>query len=215
MALVTAAEVRSYVPQIVGTGEDTRLGVLIGGAESALARALFFPRADDGTYALEDKTYTFKLEGPDPNSPRDLVLPMRPIVSITSVYQDADEAYTTLVASTDYLGSDAELLAAGHVRLVYSPACGAWLTGAKGYRPVRVVCVAGWATAPAHVIQAVAYQVQYELGQGRTAGAHSVSMGGKSSTAGYGGGGSSAGAGVDPRAMALLAQDRLWERACG
>jgi hypothetical protein len=199
VALVTAAQVRDLIPQLTGTGDDTRLGVLIGQAETALARWLFFPRAADGTYALEDKSYVFYLPGPEEDAPRDLKIPIRPIVSVTSVYQDSDESHGTLVASTDYLVT-LDLLTRGIVKLVQAPACGGWLVGD---RPIKATVVAGWATAPDYVVQAVAWQVQYALGQART--------GGKAANENA----EPLGFGVDPRVEGLLGPDRLWENSCG
>lgn len=214
MALVTAAaDLRpSLFPELAGTGEDSRLDLLIAQAEATIAHWLGFPRTDSGVYALEDDTYTFYLpdqqgHGPRRANPRELVLPIRPLVSVTSIYQDSDESHTTLVASTDYLVNEPEKRD-GVIRLKQSPACGAWL---DGYRNIKVTCVAGWATAPKDLVQAIAWQVQYANTQARSKGAASRTQGGQSTSNDP----AAVSSGIDPRAAKLLAPYRLWEHTYG
>lgn len=165
MALVTAAQVRDAgLPQISSTGEDTLLGTLIGQAEEAIARWLCFPKADSGGYRLDTATYTLYVSEPHPFRPDELVLPMRPLVTVTTVHRSESRVYdaSTLVSASDY---EADLQ-----RGVLVAAFGTvgWY---NAYRAQKVVCTAGLGASgsgPGSVITAVALQVAHILTVRRT-----------------------------------------------
>lgn len=201
MALVTAAQIRTLMPQLTGTGEDTTLDALSAQAEGALARWCAFPVADSGEYTLTTATYTEYLDGPDPLQARELRLPVRPAVAVTSIHQDPTEAYGagSLVSSGDYvlLAERGRVMAKlGHV----------WLSG---YRWLKVVYTAGYGTsgnAPGWVQQAVAYQVQRILEHASRRGVGSMTAAGVTRTD------ASASEAIDPRAARLMGPARLAER---
>lgn len=165
MALVTAAQVRDAgLPQISSTGEDTLLGTLIGQAEESIARWLLLPRADSGGYRLDTSTYTLFVDGPHPFRADELVLPVRPLVTITSVHRTETRTYdaSTLVSASDY---EADLQ-----RGVLVAAFGSvgWYSA---YRAQKVICTAGLGASgsgPGSVIAAVALQVAHILTIRRT-----------------------------------------------
>jgi len=204
VALVTAAQVRTWLPAITGTNEDTTLGTLATAAGADLAAAMFYPREDGGTHTLATATYTVYLEGPRDRYPRELLLPMRPVVSITSVHQSVTDTYgaSELVASTDYI----EELARGVLVAKQSNSFGGW---SSDYRGQKVIMAAGWGTSgngPEWLQQAVAYQVQHTMKQRAHQGVTQRSQGGASKTD------QGLTRGIDSRAWALVAPHALWER---
>jgi hypothetical protein len=105
MALVTADVLREYLPEISGTGVDTELNSLLARVESALARWLGYPSPDgSNTPTLDVSTYTLYVDSPDFDDISRLYLPLKPIVSITSIYADVDREYTsdTEITSSEY-----------------------------------------------------------------------------------------------------------------
>jgi hypothetical protein len=146
MALITAAEARAYIPGLTGSGEDTALDTLIAQAGEMMARWCGYPAVSSGTApTMEDQTYT--LYGGDSGagvrvSGARLILPVSPVLSITSIYDSVQWTYgaSDLVASGDYvLNGDL-----GEVYLLPT-ASHAWTCEDRG---LRVVCVAGYSTIP-------------------------------------------------------------------
>jgi hypothetical protein len=139
MALITASEARVYIPTL-SDGEDTKLGTLIAIADNVLAGLCGIPPYSGQTRTLEDQTYTLYLDGP---GGRELYLPVRPIVSITSIYDDPLLAYgaSTAVDSGDWTAYNAE----GLLILDADATHGAWSTSP---RALKVTAVLGYATIP-------------------------------------------------------------------
>lgn len=107
MALVTADVLREYLPEVSGTGADTELNNLIARVESALARWLGFPSPDNSnTPTLDVTTYTIYVDSPDYDDVSRLPLPLKPIVTITSVHADAEREYP---ADSEITSSEYEL----------------------------------------------------------------------------------------------------------
>lgn len=105
MALVTADVLREYLPEVTGVGLDTELNNLIARAESAIARWLGYPSPDgSNTPTLDVSTYTLYIDEPDYDDISRLALPLKPIVSITSIHADVDREYDsdTEITSSEY-----------------------------------------------------------------------------------------------------------------
>lgn len=105
MALVTTDILKEYLPEISGSNADTELSNLLDRVEAAIARWLGFPAPDSSnTPTLAVSTYTIYIDSYWYNDISVLQLPIRPVVSITSVHADPDRAYTadTEVKSNEY-----------------------------------------------------------------------------------------------------------------
>ena len=142
MALVTAAEARAYIRGLTGTAEDATLDTIIGRVDGLFASWLGFPLSGGATgYAtIEDRTYTHFLDGP--SRPGELRLPVRPVVSITSIHDDPNLTYGSddLVASADYtLYGDDGLV------VLNETASHSWFSAR---RTIKIVYVAGFQTVP-------------------------------------------------------------------
>lgn len=165
MALLTAADLKTAgIPYLSGTGQDTEIGRIIAAVDDEIAAWLGFPPATVGAVStIEDTTYTLYLDGPDDDETDVLRLGMWPVVSITSVHEDADRAYAaaTLVDSDDY-----ELDGAKGI-LIAKPlgSLGGW---ARGYRVQKVTAVIGFETVPAWAKEAAIVECQrrYKRGKG-------------------------------------------------
>ena len=179
MALITAAEARAYLPGLTGTTEDTSLAVFITRASSLIAEYLGWPPATSGADpTIEDATYTLysgrgrAVVGVVDSSV--LRLPVRPLVSVTSVYDDPDRVYGSgqLIASADYdvEKEDGEIIllpTAGH----------SWSTGMAA---IRVICVAGYETVPTWAAHAAGLMTHHLWDLRHTQGRQSVGQGGVS-----------------------------------
>ena len=104
MAILTTAQARHFVGlPATATDDDTLIDTLVGRADQIAARWLDWPSYNDqGAVSLTQQTYTLYLTGP---GGRFLRLPIRPIVSITSIEDDTGEDFdgsTYLVSSSDY-----------------------------------------------------------------------------------------------------------------
>lgn len=154
MGLITPAEFRSFYPVLTGTGEDTRLGVLIDAADALASRWCGFPPADDGSQTFQDVTYT-TYPSPAVSDPRCLALGIRPVVSVTTAHVSDDWSYgaADLVDSADYVLDKPK----GRLHLLPN-ATALWATG---LRVNRVVLVAGYATVPADLKEAIAALVRH------------------------------------------------------
>ena len=105
MAIITAAQARLMIPQLTGTAEDTDIDTMIARADAVFGRWLGYPRASTSTQStVESTTYTHYLHGPMTTNKRAIMLPVRPVVSVTSVHDDTNLDYGSsfLVASGDY-----------------------------------------------------------------------------------------------------------------
>lgn len=174
MALITAAQVREHYPTLTGTGEDSLLATLIERADALMAAYCGYPLPDSGGHTLEDTTYTVRASvGIDR---RVAWLPVRPVVSITSIYDDPAWSWgsDTLVPSTDYTldGRTGEVWIHGEAV--------AWSQWSEARGAVKVVCVAGYATTPPGLVALAAYAVRAMLDRGH-AGDVLSAAGGRSS----------------------------------
>ena len=160
MAVVTAAEVRDYLPTLSGTGDDTLITTLISRFDSAAAAYLGFIRRSDGAESIESGTYVEYLDGP---GGRDLTTTVKPIISITSIYDDPDLDYTDsadLIAASDYTLYKDE----GRIILDYNATDASW---SVGYRHIKITYVAGFASIPNQIKHAACLQVAHWY-QGRS-----------------------------------------------
>lgn len=105
MPLVTADILKEYLPEVTGTGSDTELSNLLDRVESTIARWLGFPAPDNSnTPTIAVSTYTVYVDSYWHDNISVLQLPIKPVVTITSVYADPDRKYTsdTEVKSDEY-----------------------------------------------------------------------------------------------------------------
>lgn len=142
MAVITQAEARVYLPGL--SADVAEVATLITRADAILSAWCGYPPATEGgVTTFEDVSYTHYLAG---NGGRSLQLPVWPVASITSVQDDATEAFdgsTYLVASGDY-----SIRPRGELRLDADSTHGAWSAATGDSRPIKVVYVAGFATPP-------------------------------------------------------------------
>ena len=165
MPVMSAATVRAQLTGAV-SGDDTLIGTLIDRADAALSDWLRLPVPDAGTRTLGAATYTL-YPGPlgiDPRDPLVMLLSVRPVISVTSVYIDPERSYgaATAIASGDR-DLDGQL---GAVILRDSAGTG-WSTA---LRANKITVSAGWATLPGPLAQALVMQVGHWLAHTRTAG---------------------------------------------
>ena len=151
MALVSVATLKEYLPELQGSGADTELTNLITRVEGAVALHLGFPAYDSSVQrSLNSQTYTVYLDGPMFSMPDTLQLPFRPLISVTSVHTDVDRVY----------GSDTEITATQfeldkeNARIILKPSVAS--SGFdSGYRVIKVVFTAGFASAPLDLEHAI------------------------------------------------------------
>lgn len=150
MALISAANVRAEV-QGLTSADDTELGLLIAEADALAASWCLFPSPTATTApTLSLSTYVDYLDGPDCNDAGMLRLRVRPVVSITSIYDDPDRVYgaSTLIASTEYSIIDARAVLLDYDAIV------SW---SRASRAIKVTYTAGWTdgSAPADLKRAL------------------------------------------------------------
>ena len=105
MPLVTTDILKEYLPEVTGTGSDTELSDLLDRVEATIARWLGFPSPDSSnTPKLDVNTYTLYIDSYWIDNISVLQLPLKPIVTITSVHADPDRVYgsDTEVNSDEY-----------------------------------------------------------------------------------------------------------------
>ena len=94
MSLVSVSNLKEYLPEIQGSSLDADLSSLISRVESFVARYLGFPLADGNTsYTLDQATYTVYADNPMYELSYVLQLPIKPVVSLTSIHSDVDREY--------------------------------------------------------------------------------------------------------------------------
>ena len=172
MALITAPAARLYIRGLSGTAEDSNIATLVTRVDAMFAAYLGYEAKSDGTYSVEDGTYVLYLDG---DGTKNLQLPVVPVVSITSVYDDPDLDYNSddLVAAADYTLYGRE----GLLILKNDSAWGEW---SSTKRAIKATIVAGWATIPAAIEHAAALQVAH-MWMGRDhVGRSKISQGGGS-----------------------------------
>lgn len=158
MALITAAQFREHYPKLEGTGQDALLATLITRADALMAAFCGYPQLDDGSFTLEDTTYTVYPHGPRRGGdPATVCLCIRPIVSITSVHVDTTRVYgagSLLAEGTDYdvhnIAGSLDLLPGGSLEV--------WPVTR---RAIKVVAVAGYTTTPPGLVAIAAQAVRH------------------------------------------------------
>jgi hypothetical protein len=154
VSLVSLSTLKEYLPEVQGTGSDTELTNLLERVESACAAFLGFPRPAAGLAgstgsSLEDRSYTFHIDEPLAGYPYVLAVPVRPLLSVTSFHSDVERVY----------GSDTEIAASEYDidtnlgRIIIKDASTATIE--RGFRANKVVCTAGFSSAPQDLEHAV------------------------------------------------------------
>lgn len=140
MALVDLATLKTGIPQISGSGQDSYLTTLGEQAEAAIARYLGLPRTSSGALSLEESTYIDYPDGPSFDDPCVIEPRVQPVASVTAVAEDTagDRTYAGAVSSGDY-----SLIDEGGRFVVFRS--DGW---ASGRRYTRVTYVAGYTTEP-------------------------------------------------------------------
>lgn len=173
MSVIAASRVRALLPAMSGTAEDTAIEVMIDAADAQIAHYLRLPETDDGGRTLASSTYT--LTAPDIvlPSPRVVYLPLVGVSAITSLHTSTSQVFdaSSLVSADDYRLDSRT----GAIRLKPTATN---LSETDG--DVQVVAVAGWATLPDDLAQAVAMQARHLWSLRRTQGATSTSEAGVS-----------------------------------
>ena len=154
MPLVSAATLREYLPEIGdNTSADTELNSLIARVEAAVARYLGFPppASSSSFTTLDQSTYTLYLDGPTYFDRNVLQLPIKPVVSITSIFSDIERRYEAGSALT-LSNIDIDLV---NGRLIVKPYTSTAFD--RGYRAIKITFVAGYATGapPADLVHAI------------------------------------------------------------
>ena len=178
MALVSASTLREYLPEIgASVGADTELTSLIARVETFIARYLGYPppSASSDTTQLDQATYTLYLDGYNKSNPDVLQLPIKPIISLTSIHSDPDRKYGS---STLLTLSNIDIDAVNG-KLIIKPTTST--TFDRGLRAIKVVCVAGYsATPPPDLVHAICVWSSQLHRQKQTQGKDQISVQGAS-----------------------------------
>jgi len=156
MAVVTAAEVRAYIPTLTGSTDDTLLVTLVSRFDALASAVMGYPNQSSGALSIESGTYVEYLDGP---GGRELALTVKPVTAIASVYDDPDLDYTDsadLISSDDYTLYGIE----GRVILDYNATDTAW---SVGRRHIKVTYTGGYSggTMPNAIKHAACLQVAH------------------------------------------------------
>lgn len=179
MALVTAAQIRSYLPQLAGTAEDTLLDELAGQADRLQAGWCCWPETipGSGLVGMSSATYT-TYPSPLSDKPSAVRLGHRWVASITSAHVDTEWAYgaSTLLTSGDLVVDNER----GWLWLKPT-STHAWSTADRAN---KIIYVAGFTdgSAPEAVIAATAVTVRHLLMKRRVGEVETQSLGGSSMT---------------------------------
>lgn len=151
MAMVSAATLKTYLPEVTGTTADTDLTNLLERVECAVARYFGWVKPDaSADPQLLAATYTFYLNGPTFGNVAVLQLPQRPVNSITSIHSDVNRQYT---ADTQLSASDFDLDSLlGQAILDPVNAADSF---DRAFRAIKVVCNCGYTTLPADLEHAI------------------------------------------------------------
>lgn len=173
MPVIAASRVRALLPALTGTAEDTAIEVMIDAADAQIAHYLRIPETDAGGRTLASATYTLRYPDIVLPSPRVVYLPLVGVSAITSLHTSSSQVFdaSSLVSSDDYR-LDSRI---GAIRLKPTATD---LSETEG--DVQVVAVAGWATLPDDLAQAVAMQARHLWSLRRTQGTTSTSEAGVS-----------------------------------
>lgn len=151
MALVSSGTLKTYLPEITGSGADTALNDLLARVEAAIALHLGFPVYDGGvSRSLQTQTYTVYLDGPMYSQQDTLQLPFRPMINVTSIHSDIDRVYGS---ATEITGSEYEK-DTQNARIILKPSV-ASKGFDSGFRVIKVVFTAGFASTPPDLEHAI------------------------------------------------------------
>lgn len=145
MSLVSVATLKEYLTEIgQNTGSDTELQNLLNRVEAVVAEYLGFPKpsSSTSTSTLEDTNYTLFFDGPSSIDQTVLQLNVKPINSLASVHSDLMRVYDTDTA-LDTTNIDIDSV---NGRLIIRPGKPDFFY--KGFRANKVVCNAGYQSAP-------------------------------------------------------------------
>tara|TARA_Y100000592_G_scaffold22271_2_gene34561 strand:- start:21387 stop:21995 length:609 start_codon:yes stop_codon:yes gene_type:complete len=151
MAMVSAATLKTYLPEITGSLADSDLSDLLERVECATARYFGWVKPDGANDPqLLAATYTFYLNGPTFGNPSVLQIPIRPVNSITSIHSDPNRQYTddTQVSSDDF---DLDSLLG---QAILDPV-NATDSFEYAFRAIKVVANCGYTTLPADLEHAI------------------------------------------------------------
>ena len=151
MAMVSAATLKTYLPEVTGSGADTDLDNLLERVECAIARYFGWVKPDASTDPqLLAATYTFYLNGPTFGNHAVLQLPIRPTNSITSIHSDVNRQYTadTQLSSDDY---DLDGLLGQAILDPVNATDGF----DRGFRAIKVIANCGYTTLPSDLEHAI------------------------------------------------------------
>lgn len=151
MALVTTDILKEYLPEITGTGSDTELSNLLDRVESTIARWLGFPAPDaSNTPTLAVTTYTLYIDSYWIDDISVLQLPLKPVVTITSVHADPERKYT---ADTEVNSDEYEIDKQRGLLIIKPDTSTVGFT--KGYRANRVIGTFGFTLYHRDLVHAV------------------------------------------------------------
>ena len=151
MAMVSAATLKTYLPEITGSLADSDLNDLLERVECATARYFGWVKPDGANDPqLLAATYTFYLNGPTFGNPSVLQIPIRPVNSITSIHSDPNRQYTddTQISSDDF---DLDSLLG---QAILDPV-NATDSFEYAFRAIKVVANCGYTTLPADLEHAI------------------------------------------------------------
>ena len=172
MALITASEARMQIPGLTGTQDDAVLEELVSVAGALIAAHLGYPPIAAGAApTAEAAAYVRYMDGP---GGVELRLEVRPVNSITSIYDSPDRSYAAadLVDSGDYTLEEPNN---GLVVLDWDATHGSWSTAR---RAIKATYNAGYSTVPDWLQHAARLTVRHLWDLRLTQGESSKSGGG-------------------------------------
>lgn len=179
MSLVSVSTFKEYLPEIgSATGADAELTSLLTRVQTYIARYLGFPvpSASSDITTLDASTYVLYLDSPLKSDRLVLQLPIKPIVSITSIYSDPDRKYESSSLLT-LANIDIDKV---NGRLIIKPTTSTAFD--SGYRALKVTLVAGYATdsPPTDLVHAICVWASQLHRSKQTQGKESITQGGQS-----------------------------------
>lgn len=151
MPLVTTDILKEYLPEVTGTGSDTELSNLLDRVEATIARFLGFPSPDSSnTPKLDVNTYTLYIDSYWIDNISVLQLPLRPVVTITSVHADIERKYT---ADTEVNSDEYEIDKQQGLLIIKPDTSTVGFT--RGYRANKVVGTFGFTLYHKDIVHAV------------------------------------------------------------
>lgn len=179
MSLVSAAQLRTHVPQLSGTGEDTALETLADRADSLIAHWCGWPETVEGSalYTMSSATYT---SYPKPwwKDSRALDVGLYWMTSVSQIRIDPDWGYG---ASFDVSTSSTRIDNARGLLWLLPTATDAWSTAELANR-VQIVNGFTDGAAPEFLQYATALVVRHIISKGRKGEVETKSEGGRSVT---------------------------------